>query len=675
MITTVVDSLLPASIVHGPAETYRRSRLVVYAVLFTIATAIPVAFVVEFAGGSRDSMMILLGILPAAITLVILHITRSTAIAGHYLTAIVFIQVIGDYSRDNGYSILAVFALPIIACAVISERAGMFWTLVGASWIAWIGVQTDPSDSLFFGVVWSAAIVTLVVGFALILLETTRTNARVEMERVTQALASQQQRLMAFANNAFPGIAQTEKGNILYSSEGVESILGYTPEQFKMRDLTEYLHPEEIGEIVTRMTNYPTEGFRREVRLRHADGHWKWLEAFAIPFGPSPDGWIFAARDIDDERAQRERWIQAERLESVGLLSAGIAHDFNNLLMVIMGFAETLDGSEAQREIVKASTQAAALTQQLLSFSRPQHNDERFVDVTQALKDILPMLKSLMGAETEVSLTLDLESVSAAINPGHLHQILVNLCTNARDAMPQGGHVRITASQKDLDQNNTLGLADGQYVSILVTDDGAGMDDYARQHAFDPFFSTKVGTRSSGLGLASVYGLVQAAGGTLDLTSAAGEGTSIDIVLPVVQDPPPLHAVRLDKHAAPIKGNTKTILVVEDDTPVRALLSRTLRDAGFNVESSSNAIDAIEIAKVLEPDLLITDVAMPGIRGPALAERLRERFPNLRVLLISGNTQTDVPSWEATDETRFLAKPFRSGDLLSLLQNWWSPST
>ena len=426
-VRSLTDRLLPARVITGSAETYRRGRLVVYAVAFCVLTPLPVALVLASVATPDLALRVLLGAVPSAATLALLWVTGSTRLAGHYLTGWIFLQTVVDFGHDTGFSLLAIFAIPILACALVGEKAGAVWTLASVAWVVSIGVTISPADPLYFGLVWSSAIVVAVVGAAVIVLEFTRTQARLEAESASIELLSQRERLRAFAERSFPAMAETDGPHLTYVSEGIQGTLGYTPAEFVQRRLTEYVHPEEFPGIIDQLNKVGSQGMRCEVRLRHAKGHWVWLEAIAIPYGPGENRWIFAGRDIGEEKQQRETLQQAQRLESAGLVAAGMAHDFNNLLTVILGYSELLPPGESKKEIIQATDQAAKLTRQLLAFARVDGLEAVAVDASALIQELQPMLRSILGSSIELETSSVAKTTSAAIAAGQLQQVLVNL--------------------------------------------------------------------------------------------------------------------------------------------------------------------------------------------------------------------------------------------------------
>jgi len=386
----------------------------------------------------------------------------------------------------------------------------------------------------------------------------------------------------------------------------------------------------------------------------------------------------YALRNWQSARAlfdREEQLRQAQKMEAIGRLAGAVAHDFNNLLTAIVGYADMIGERENPDEtlrdageIRKVADRAAALTRQLLAFSRKQFLDPVVLDLNEAIGGLLQVLPRVIGERihTEMRLGTQLKPIKA--DAGQIEQMLLNLVLNARDAMPNGGDLVIETASVTLDRDRLasegLTLKPGPYAMLLVADSGTGMDDATRAHAFEPFFTTKPKGKGTGLGLATVYGIVDQSGGQIALETAPGRGTTFRIYLPEAslghdQAKPPRVLVREDV-------GTETVLLVEDNDSVREIAARALRRRGYTVYEAASAEDAHEWAcrAHVTPDLLVTDVVMPGESGPELAQRLTECYPALRVLLMSGYT-------DAADEAQgaylgglpFLQKPFTAGQL------------
>lgn len=379
-------------------------------------------------------------------------------------------------------------------------------------------------------------------------------------------------------------------------------------------------------------------------------------------------GTVGIARDVTERRLLEEQLVQSQKMEAVGRLAGGIAHDFNNLLTSILGYAglalnQLEEGSELGgeiEEIRKAGERAAALTQQLLAFSRKQVIAPKVLPLNEVVADSAKMLRRLIGEDIELvtSPAPDLWSVRA--DPGQLEQVLLNLAVNARDAMPRGGKLLIetfnVASYEPYTASGARGTA--PYVLLAVSDTGSGMDAETQKHIFEPFFTTKERGKGTGLGLATVYGIVKQSGGDIWVYSESGQGTTFKVYLPSVSEAPQPTAKEDPVRA--LRG-TETVLLVEDEEAVRRLARRVLESVGYEVLVAANSVEAVELFEREGPRtrILITDVVMPGHSGPDLAAELTRRRPDLKVLYMSGYTDTTIVQRGILNPgTSFLQKPF-----------------
>jgi PAS domain S-box-containing protein len=384
---------------------------------------------------------------------------------------------------------------------------------------------------------------------------------------------------------------------------------------------------------------------------------------------------LCVARDITERRVMEERLIQAEKIESVGRLAGGIAHDFNNLLTAILGYTELLLGSRTPddperrdlEEIQKAGQRAAALTQQLLAFSRKQVLMPKQVDLNQTVAGLKTMLGRLLREDIMLVCVPASAPAIVRVDPTQIEQAILNLVLNARDALPGGGVIRVelahvprTAVVASLDQP----LAPGdEFVRLRVVDNGVGMTAEARAHLFEPFFTTKDVGQGTGLGLASVYGIVRQSNGVITGDSEPGAGSVFTMYFPVASA-----AAAGAGGASAGAGDAaerETILLVEDEDAVRAIVSTVLRRQGYQVleAPTPTVATAIFAQHNGDIDLLLTDVVMPEMSGPALAQRLIEHRPELRVLFISGYADVAVQSEIGGPNVSFLSKPFQASAL------------
>jgi two-component system cell cycle sensor histidine kinase/response regulator CckA len=379
--------------------------------------------------------------------------------------------------------------------------------------------------------------------------------------------------------------------------------------------------------------------------------------------------------DVTERRSLEEQLRQSHKMEAIGLLAGGIAHDFNNLLTAIGGYTEmvfhTLDGNDARREdlneVAKATKRAAALTRQLLAVSRRQILQPTVVDVNAMVAEVQKLLRRTIPEN--ISLQLELSPVLDPVRAdrGQLEQVVLNLAINAGDAMPQGGHLRLATDTVDVDEawaKHHRPMPGGRYVRLTVSDTGSGMTLETQSHIFEPFFTTKERGKGTGLGLATVYGIVKQSEGFIWVESEVGRGTTFEIYLPIVHEPvePPVHV------AAPVDvaGGSQTILLAEDDGAVRRLARDVLASQGYTVLDARDGDDALAIARRYPNaiHLLIADVVMPGLSGRDLAARLTVERPDVRVLYTSGYTENVMTRSGFEHGLTLLAKPFLPNDLL-----------
>ncbi len=363
-------------------------------------------------------------------------------------------------------------------------------------------------------------------------------------------------------------------------------------------------------------------------------------------------GLVGVSHDITARRELEDQLRQAQKMEAVGQLAGGVAHDFNNLLTVILGYSEVLltepGTAETQQESAKAISEAgeraAALTRQLLAFSRRTMLQPKVLDLNAVVTDTSNLLRRLIGEDIHFTTSLHSRLHNVRVDPGQLTQVLMNMAVNARDAMPKGGRLTIETANVELTEHfaaSHLGAMPGPHVMLAMTDSGQGMTPEVRARIFEPFFTTKAVGVGTGLGLAMVFGIVQQSGGTLDVESAPGAGSTFRIYLPAVRGTTtstPAGGTEID-----LRG-TETIVLVEDDDAVRVLAQNSLRSLGYQVLSASDGAQAIESLEAHpgEIDMLLTDVVMPDASGPELAHTLRRRHPTLKVLFMSGYSDDAV---------------------------------
>jgi signal transduction histidine kinase len=384
-------------------------------------------------------------------------------------------------------------------------------------------------------------------------------------------------------------------------------------------------------------------------------------------------------REMEERRVMEEALHKSEeqlrhsqKMDAIGQLAGGIAHDFNNLLTAIIGYSEMLltnlaadeDGKRKVDVILKAGKQAASLTRQLLAFSRKQVLQPRVVDLNELLSGLQQLLQRLLGETIQLKVEQDAHPALVMADPTQLEQVVINLCVNARDAMPQGGVLTLRTTEHQAVPSEDEGLHGPRLISLCVADEGIGMDARTRERIFEPFYTTKEVGKGTGLGLATVYGIVQQSGGTISVESEVGKGTTFHVVLPEATGEVERVAVSGGNDAA--VSATETLLVVEDEEIVREFVCAALSDQGYHVLSAVNGDAGLQIAGEYagQIDLLITDVIMPGMNGPELSRQLSDLRPGIPVLFVSGYSDNDLAKHGTLpSEINFLEKPFSPASL------------
>lgn len=469
-------------------------------------------------------------------------------------------------------------------------------------------------------------------------------------------------------------------GPITWISDNVPDVLGYSVADALQEEWwASNTHPEDVERIAAERgkTLLAGNGYTREYRFRHADGSYRWLrsdfrllrDAEGKP-AEAVGAWVDVSerkRVEEEQRKLREQLLQAQKLESIGRLAGGVAHDFNNLLTVINGYSELLvkdlpaggELNEMASEIGLAGQRAADLTRQLLLLSRKQVSEIREVNLNHVVAEIRKMLTRVIGEDIRLEVDLEEDLGLTVGDPSQFHQVLMNLAVNARDAMPNGGNLLIQTRNVYFEQavnERHVDVKPGSYVELQVSDSGVGMDAETQAHLFEPFFTTKAAGRGTGLGLATVYGIVKQAGGAIWVYSEPGKGTTFKIYLPQVeasQPGPEQFQATEDLHGS------ETILIVEDQEQLLKIAASILSGYGYRVLTANSPSAALAISREFQGDidLLLTDVVMPEFNGLELAEQLKGQRPGLRTLYMSGYSERLVADPSAV-EGQYLDKPF-----------------
>ncbi len=458
-------------------------------------------------------------------------------------------------------------------------------------------------------------------------------------------------------------------------NSSAQKIFGYTQHDAVGSPLP-VIFPEEMGAFHRRLdaliAGHPQHG--DEERRRCKNGNSIDVSFWTAPLRDAAGvvtGVVEVVADNTERKRLEDQFRQAQKMEAVGRLAGGVAHDFNNLLTVITGYCQMLldhfppgdSTREDMLQVLKAADRATTLTRQLLAFSRKQIVQPKVVELGALVLDMQQMLKRLLGVHIELFIHIDPDLGCVRVDPGQIEQVIVNLIVNSRDAMPdRGGRVSVMLRNVTLSaENGSRETANrtGSYVVLEVTDNGTGMDEDTRSHLFEPFFTTKEKGRGTGLGLSTSYGIVKQNHGEIEVRSDIGEGTSFSIYFPRVDEPSAVE----NSHAtapAPVKG-AETILLAEDEDGVRQVVAQMLREQGYTVLPANGGAEALRIAESHSGplQLLVSDVMMPRMTGPELAERLRGLRPEMRVLFVSGYTDGEiVRDGELEPGTDFLQKPF-----------------
>ncbi len=511
------------------------------------------------------------------------------------------------------------------------------------------------------------------------------TQSQADKQVAESALRISERRFRALVEESWDAVALfAGDGTILYGSPATTRLLGYELTEFVGRNAMELIHPDDRAGVLVRLQDAmaaPRAPVQVAARVRHKNGSWRYLEGVFTNLidDPSVGAIVNNYRDVTDRRILEEQVMMSQKMEAIGRLAGGVAHDFNNILTAIGGYSDLLladlPPDDRRRhdveEIHQATQRAAALTQQLLAFSRRQVLQPKVINLNALVPDIEKMLRRLIGEDILFATVLHPRLGNVRADPGQLEQVIVNLAVNARDAMSDGGRLTIETRNVELDEAYTAehpAVKPGRYVMLAVTDTGVGMDQETKARIFEPFFSTKVRGKGTGLGLATVYGIVQQTGGHIWPYSEPGRGTTMRVYLPRVDAP--ADPIEHSRDAAPetLRGS-ETILVVEDEAPVRAVTRQLLERNGYTVLEAPDGAAALALvdgaAGGRHIDLLLTDVIMPGMSGRELAVQLNARRPNVRVLFMSGYTDDAVVRHGMLEPgLAYLEKPFRPTALL-----------
>jgi len=384
------------------------------------------------------------------------------------------------------------------------------------------------------------------------------------------------------------------------------------------------------------------------------------------------------AQDVTEKKKLERQYLQAQRLESLGQLAGGVAHDFNNLLGVILNVTANLKSeigatdADSRRDldrVEKAAQSASRLTRQLLAFARREVVQGTVLNMSEQVAGSTELLRRTLGSHVNLTATLPEDVWPVKMDPGHLEQIVINLAVNSRDAMPKGGNLVISVGNVTVDAAYAQGrgeMVPGRYVQLQVSDSGSGMGKSTLDHVFEPFFTTKAVGHGTGLGLATVYGIVKQLGGHIGVYSEVGHGTTVTVLIPATDAPVPAKVIAPIAHRDP---GTGTVLVVEDYEDLRDLIEEILKAAGYRVLTAPDGAAGLTLAREHsgEIDALLTDIVMPHMLGPDLADQMKADNPGLRILFMSGHAQPALGTTTLAPGTELLQKPFMAEELLDKL--------
>ncbi|MGA2387410.1 MAG: ATP-binding protein [Candidatus Sulfotelmatobacter sp.] len=469
------------------------------------------------------------------------------------------------------------------------------------------------------------------------------------------------------------------RGPWRYVSPQIESMLGFSPGEWLSdpANWINHVHDEDRESVLTVEEHFQNNRdlFQAEYRMLARDGRILWFRDEAVMLPTAEDhpclmqGVMY---DITEHKRLEDQLRHSQKMEAVGLLAGGVAHDFNNLLMLIQAHNERLrdglaPGAPAQKEslgIEHAVTRAASLTGRLLAFSRKQVLQPRVLDLSEVLSEVAKMLDRLIEKKIALRITAAPKLWHIKADSGQVEQLILNLAVNARDAMPQGGQLLIETRNAEIGGSHPRlrdGMRPGQYVLLIVSDNGVGMDQETQAHMFEPFYTTKAPGKGTGLGLAIVYGVVKQIGGWTHVDSKPGRGTTFEIYLPRGEEGKTTVAPEKVLDLATVPTGTETILLVEDEIGIRDLASTFLQGRGYKVLTAADGNDALRIAEGHEDliHLLVTDIVMPNVGGSELAKRLRQVRPQIKVLFMSGYPDhPTLPDKSIGTQATVMQKPF-----------------
>ncbi len=485
----------------------------------------------------------------------------------------------------------------------------------------------------------------------------------------------------AIAENTGEAVIVIQRNKIRFCNAKAVEISGYPESELRHLSWLNLIHPDdrELGLWeCDRSSKHKEHLGECSIRIHDREGNPKWLELRheQIPWNGADANLVFV-NDITEHKRLESQFLQAQKMEAVGRLAGGIAHDFNNFLTVILGYTELLEkeisarraGTANVQAITEAAQKASSLTQKLLAFSRKQHLEPKIIDLNQLIEGMQRMLRRLVGENTEIVLKTRHRIGSIHADANQLEQVILNLAINSKDAMGQGGKLVVETDNVQFSEESLRPkpeMRPGRYVMLSISDTGCGMDRATQTHLFEPFFTTKERGRGTGLGLATVYGIIKQSKGFIYVYSEVGKGTTFKLYFPRI-DIKPKEKSAGKSHDQKLEG-TERILVLEDEQQVLSIIESMLNRRGYSVLTAKSGEKALAQSRV-DPDsidLLITDVGLPDMSGREVWEEIKKIHPNCRVLFISGYPEDFVALQDIENGQRiFLQKPFGSQILLA----------